>query len=132
MSSEPPLHTETARHATPSTGVTAMRPIPRQREHVESNPTGRRLAVLTLTALGVVYGDIGTSPLYAFRESFEGHELEVTRLGVLGTCSLVVWALVVIITVKYLFLVMRADNKGEGGILALTALLGRKIGRAHV
>jgi len=82
---------------------------------------------LAIGALGIVYGDIGTSPLYAFRESFEGHHLEVTRLGVIGACSLVVWALVVIITLKYLFLVMRADNKGEGGILALTALLGRSV-----
>jgi len=82
-------------------------------------------AGLTLAALGIVYGDIGTSPLYAFRESLEGagHELAVTPANVLGLLSLVFWSLVVIITVKYLALVMRADNGGEGGILALTSLI---------
>ena len=80
---------------------------------------------LALGALGIVYGDIGTSPLYAFRETFEGHDLEVTDAGVLGACSLTFWALVVVISIKYLVLVMRADNKGEGGILALTSLLPR-------
>ena len=82
-------------------------------------------AMLALGALGIVYGDIGTSPLYAFREAFEGHDLEVTDDGVLGACSLTFWALVVVISIKYLLLVMRADNKGEGGILALTSLLPR-------
>ena len=82
-------------------------------------------AALALGALGIVYGDIGTSPLYAFREAFEGHDLEVTDDGVLGACSLTFWALVVVISIKYLVLVMRADNKGEGGILALTSLLPR-------
>src|SRR5687768_8346092 len=88
-------------------------------------------AALALGALGIVYGDIGTSPLYAFREAFEGHDLEVTDDGVLGACSLTFWALVVVISIKYLLLVMRADNKGEGGILALTSLLPRsRPGRA--
>src|SRR5688500_7998396 len=82
-------------------------------------------AALALGALGIVYGDIGTSPLYAFREAFEGHDLEVTDAGVLGAGSLTFWALVVVISIKYLVLVMRADNKGEGGILALTSLLPR-------
>jgi KUP system potassium uptake protein len=88
-------------------------------------PAGTGIAALALGALGIVYGDIGTSPLYAFREAFHGHELEVDRTGVLGACSLVFWALIVIITFKYLLLVMRADNNGEGGILALSALLPR-------
>lgn len=83
------------------------------------------VARLALGALGIVYGDIGTSPLYAFREAFEGHDLEVTRDGVIGASSLVIWALIVVITLKYLLLVMRADNRGEGGILALTSLLHR-------
>ena len=82
-----------------------------------------RIVVLAIAALGVVYGDIGTSPLYAFREAFEGHAVGVTKTNVLGACSLVFWALVVIISVKYLFFVMRADNRGEGGILALTSLI---------
>jgi KUP system potassium uptake protein len=92
-----------------------------------------RLAVLAFGALGIVYGDIGTSPLYAFRESFEHAELEVGESTAYGVASVVFWALIVIISIKYLLLVMRADNHGEGGILALTALLmpgrGRPVGR---
>jgi KUP system potassium uptake protein len=81
--------------------------------------------VLTLGALGVVFGDIGTSPLYAFREAFEGHghELEVVEANVLGVLSLVFWSLILVISIKYLALVMRADSDGEGGILTLTALV---------
>ena len=88
------------------------------------DPKGKYLAYLALGALGVVYGDIGTSPLYAFRESF-GHEygLAVSPANVLGVLSLIFWALVIVITVKYLVFVVRADNRGEGGILALTALV---------
>ncbi len=101
-----------------------MRPIPRQREHVESNPTGRRLAVLTLTALGVVYGDIGTSPLYAFRECFKPeYGLTPNAENVYGVLSLIVWALTLVVSLKYIVFVMRADNRGEGGILAMLALI---------
>jgi len=78
---------------------------------------------LTLGALGVVFGDIGTSPLYAFREAFEHQELPVVESNALGVASIAFWALIVIISIKYLLLVMRADNHGEGGILALTALV---------
>ncbi|HEV7863987.1 MAG TPA: KUP/HAK/KT family potassium transporter, partial [Acidimicrobiia bacterium] len=83
------------------------------------------VSVLALGALGIVYGDIGTSPLYAFRETFHGHghKLAVTETNVLGVLSLVFWSLVVVISVKYLLFVMRADNHGEGGILALVALV---------
>jgi KUP system potassium uptake protein len=97
-------------------------------------PHGSGLALLSLGALGVVYGDIGTSPLYAFRESFRGagHEMAVTQPNVLGVLSLIVWSLLVIITVKYLAFVMRADNEGEGGILSLTSLLFRNGTRATV
>jgi KUP system potassium uptake protein len=80
-------------------------------------------AALALGALGVVFGDIGTSPLYAFREAFEHQDLDVTTTNALGVASIAFWALVIIISVKYLALVMRADNHGEGGILALTALV---------
>jgi KUP system potassium uptake protein len=82
-------------------------------------------AALTLGALGVVYGDIGTSPLYAMKEAFteKSHVMTVDTINVYGICSLAFWALVIIISVKYLFFVMRADNNGEGGILALTALV---------
>jgi KUP system potassium uptake protein len=81
--------------------------------------------VLALGALGIVFGDIGTSPLYALRETFDGHghEVPVTSANVLGVLSLVIWALIVVISIKYLLLVMRADNDGEGGILALTSLV---------
>ena len=82
------------------------------------------LAVVTLAALGVVYGDIGTSPLYALRECFHGpHAIEVSRGNVLGVLSLIFWSLVLVISIKYLIFVMRADNQGEGGILALMALV---------
>ncbi len=85
---------------------------------------GRRFLPLTLTAIGVVYGDIGTSPLYTIRECFYGpHGFEPTPENVLGVLSLIVYSLVLIISIKYIALVMRADNQGEGGILALTALV---------
>ena len=90
---------------------------------------GGNIAKLALGALGIVYGDIGTSPLYAFRETFDGHDLEVSREGALGAASLAFWALIVVITIKYLLLVMKADNKGEGGILALVASMPKKLGK---
>ena len=83
-----------------------------------------RLFPLTLTAIGVVYGDIGTSPLYTIRECFYGpHGFAPTQENVLGVLSLVVYSLVLIISIKYIAIVMRADNQGEGGILALTSLI---------
>ena len=88
-----------------------------------SPPQGRRLVVLSFAALGIVYGDIGTSPLYAIRECFQGaHAIAPTHDNVLGVLSLIFWALVIIISVKYLVFVLRADNHGEGGILSLMAL----------
>jgi KUP system potassium uptake protein len=87
---------------------------------------GEVLAGLALGALGVVYGDIGTSPLYALKECFHGpHGVEPTPANVLGVLSLVFWAMTFVVTFKYLSFVMRADNRGEGGILALMALVGR-------
>jgi KUP system potassium uptake protein len=89
-------------------------------------PRGRYLAGLALGALGVVYGDIGTSPLYALREAFHGpHAIGVSPVNVLGVLSLIFWSLILIVSVKYLVFVMRADNKGEGGILALMAMVQR-------
>jgi KUP system potassium uptake protein len=89
-------------------------------------PRGRYLAGLALGALGVVYGDIGTSPLYALREAFHGpHAIGVSPVNVLGVLSLIFWSLILIVSVKYLIFVMRADNKGEGGILALMAMVQR-------
>ena len=84
----------------------------------------RRFLLLSLSALGIVFGDIGTSPIYALRECFYGsHPFPPTEANVLGIISLIFWALMIIISFKYLLFVMRADNHGEGGILALLALL---------
>jgi KUP system potassium uptake protein len=84
----------------------------------------KRTAFLALGALGVVYGDIGTSPLYALRECFTGpHGITPTPGNVMGVLSLIFWSLITIVSVKYLLFVMRADNRGEGGILALLALV---------
>ena len=89
----------------------------------------RALLPLTVTALGVVYGDIGTSPLYAIRECFFGsHAVPPTHDNVLGVLSLIIYALLFVISIKYIAIVMRADNQGEGGILALTALVPSRDG----
>jgi KUP system potassium uptake protein len=84
--------------------------------------------ILMLGALGVVYGDIGTSPLYTVQICF-GQTGDITRHGVLGILSLIVWALILVVTLKYVLVVMRADNRGEGGILALTALALRGVSK---
>ena len=90
----------------------------------ESHSHRLHLLTLALSALGVVYGDIGTSPLYAMRECFHGpYAVPPTPPNILGVLSLIVWSLVLIISIKYLVFVTRADNDGEGGILALTALI---------
>src|SRR6478735_2352195 len=86
------------------------------------------LPVLMLGAIGIVYGDIGTSPLYAMKESFIGpHPLAVDRLHIFGVLSLIFWSLMLIVTVKYVFIAMRADNRGEGGSFALLALMSRHL-----
>src|SRR5262249_54184317 len=83
-----------------------------------------RLGILIVSALGVVFGDIGTSPLYAMRECFAGtHAIPVTTANVLGVLSLILWSLIITVSIKYVLFVMRADNGGEGGILALVALV---------
>ena len=95
-------------------------------EHEAQHPpaSGRRLALLTLTALGVVYGDIGTSPLYALRECFKAeYGIAPTHDNVTGVLSLILWSLILVVSVKYITFVLRADNRGEGGILSLLALL---------
>jgi KUP system potassium uptake protein len=97
--------------------------------HVPRASTLERKATLTLAALGVVYGDIGTSPLYAVRQSVlaaGGHVPE--RLAILGAISLIFWSLIVVVTIKYVVLIMRADNDGEGGVLALASLAHRSPG----
>ena len=98
----------------------------RHRRAHDDTPTGRRLVRLALLALGVVFGDIGTSPLYAFREAFHPHfGLQVTVAAVYGVLSLIVWMLFITVSVKYIVLVMRLDNRGEGGIMALLSLVPR-------
>ncbi len=82
------------------------------------------LALTTLAALGIVFGDIGTSPLYAFRECFSGHHgAPINPANLVGAASLIVWSLIMVVTVKYLFIILRLDNKGEGGVLALSTLI---------
>lgn len=100
-----------------------MQSDPIQRPHQESLPA------LALGAIGVVFGDIGTSPLYALKESFIGHHpLRVDPAHVFGVLSLIFWTMMLIVTIKYVFVILRADNKGEGGSMALLALIGRKMG----
>ncbi len=82
------------------------------------------LAVTTIAALGIVFGDIGTSPLYAFRECFSGsHGAPINPHNLTGAASLIVWSLLLVVSVKYLFIILKLDNKGEGGILALSTLI---------
>ncbi|WP_375426944.1 potassium transporter Kup [uncultured Sphingomonas sp.] len=96
-----------------------------------SDKLGNVRGAMLLGALGIVYGDIGTSPLYAFRESLKsaGGASAATQGAVLGILSLIFWALIVVVTLKYVLFVMRADNQGEGGIMALLALALRKVER---
>lgn len=97
-----------------------------QHTHFES------LSALAIGAIGVVFGDIGTSPLYALKESFVGHHpLTVDRAHIFGVLSLIFWTMMLIVTVKYVFIVLRADNKSEGGSMALLALITRKLGETR-
>jgi KUP system potassium uptake protein len=87
---------------------------------------------LAIGAVGIVFGDIGTSPIYAFRETFAGHhQLIPDALHIYGVLSLIFWSMMVIVTLKYVTIVMRADNKGEGGSLALLALINRTLGQSR-
>ncbi|MEO6688723.1 MAG: potassium transporter Kup [Dokdonella sp.] len=88
---------------------------------------GTRVRTLVLGAIGVVYGDIGTSPLYTIKQTFGKHGVVPTTANVLGILSLVFWSLILVVSVKYAGFIMRADNKGEGGIMALTALAQRSV-----
>ncbi len=104
--------------------------LPREETPRPETPGG--FALLALTAFGVVYGDIGTSPLYAIRECFFGpHRVAVSEANVLGILSLVSWTLVIVVSVKYTVYMLRADNRGEGGILALMALVRRHLGQGR-
>ncbi len=101
-------------------------PVEAQHSHPEST------TALAIGAIGVVFGDIGTSPLYALKESFIGHHpLAVDPAHIFGVMSLVFWTMMLIVTIKYVFIILRADNKGEGGSLALLALIGSKLGESR-
>ena len=83
----------------------------------------------SIGAIGIVFGDIGTSPIYAFRETFAGHHTLIPdQLHIYGVLSLIFWSMMIIVTMKYVTIIMRADNKGEGGSLALLALINRTLG----
>ena len=90
-------------------------------------PSGRALAALTLAAVGVVYGDIGTSPLYALKEVFAHGRVALTPDNILGILSLVFWTMTVIVSLKYVLLILRADNHGEGGLIAMLALASQAV-----
>jgi KUP system potassium uptake protein len=107
--------------ATNTSGFHAAVP---HRHHVEEHPTGKRLAWLSFTALGVVYGDIGTSALYAMQQAFsKEYGLAPDETNVYGVLSMIVWALIIVVAIKYIAFIMKADNRGEGGVMALLALV---------
>jgi KUP system potassium uptake protein len=93
----------------------------------ETNGDKSKLAALTLGAIGIVYGDIGTSPLYAFKETFAHGHLDLSPANILGVLSLMFWTLTLIVSVKYVGLILRADNNGEGGLIAMLALASRAV-----
>src|SRR3569832_664914 len=95
---------------------------------------GRQSAKLKLAvgAIGIVFGDIGTSPIYAFRETFVGpHKLAIDDAHILGVVSLIFWSMTIVVSQQYVTVLQRADNKGEGGTLALVARHGRNIGKSR-
>ena len=95
---------------------------------MQTNETRRHsLAALAAGAVGVVFGDIGTSPLYAMKETLGTHGMQPESGAILGVLSLIFWALIMVVSLKYVTFVMRADNKGEGGIMALMALAQRSM-----
>ncbi len=103
-----------------------------QRHHADEHPTGKRLAWLAFTALGVVYGDIGTSALYAMQQAFsKEYGLAPDAVNVYGILSMIVWALIIVVAVKYIAFIMKADNRGEGGVMALLALVLQQERRAE-
>jgi KUP system potassium uptake protein len=97
----------------------------------EESASRKRLATLCFLVVGVVYGDIGTSPLYAFREAFGQHGVLPARENVLGVLSLIFWSLITVVSIKYATFILRADNKGEGGVMALMALAQRGVRRVR-
>src|SRR5260221_4303327 len=116
------------RHSGVMNDITAGHILPAESAASSHGPK-EALPKLMLGAIGVVYGDIGTSPLYTMKESFLGpHPLAVDRLHILGVLSLIFWSLMLVVTVKYVFVAMRADNKAEGGWFAFRSLIARTLG----
>ena len=108
-----------------STGI-GLGAAPDELEPQAAHQHTEGLLKMSVGAIGVVFGDIGTSPLYAFRETFAGHHpLTPDSLHVMGVLSLIFWSMMLVVTIKYVTIIMRADNKGEGGSLALLALINR-------
>ena len=96
------------------------------------NDTQNAKLKLAAGAIGIVFGDIGTSPLYAFRETFRGaHKLPIDDLHILGVVSLIFWSMTLVVSIQYVSILMRADNNGQGGSLALVALLSRRLGKTN-
>ncbi len=109
------------------TDTAAAPELPADRPPASAHQHGGSLAKLAVGAIGIVFGDIGTSPIYAFRETFAGHHpLAPDALHIVGVLSLIFWSMMLVVSVKYVTIIMRADNKGEGGSLALLALINRK------
>jgi KUP system potassium uptake protein len=103
---------------------------PEDKKGAKRDTADRQLLKLSLAALGVVFGDIGTSPLYAIRECFYGeYGIAVNPSNILDVLSLMFWSLVMVVTFKYILFVLRADNQGEGGVMALTALIKSVTGK---
>ena len=112
--------------ATPSIAVTDGHDDDAHAGHAHAHGNDG-LIKLAVGAIGIVFGDIGTSPLYAFRETFAGHhKLSLDHAHIMGVTSLMFWSMMVVVTIKYVAIIMRADNKGEGGSLALLALISSK------
>jgi KUP system potassium uptake protein len=115
-----------------SDGADSQPQAPTSATHEQGGHGHRKagVAALAIGAIGVVFGDIGTSPLYAFRETFASHHgvpgIQVDPVHIHGVLSLVFWSMMIVVTFKYVLTIMRADNKGEGGSLALLALINRK------
>src|SRR5215203_3211200 len=109
-----------------SSDASPAEPAAPPEDHARS-ASRKRLASLSLLALGIVYGDIGTSPLYALRECFYGpHAIPLSQANIYGVLSLIFWTLIIVVTLKYQVYVLRFDNRGEGGILALLGLTGTR------